>query len=68
MDSHQAQAPKVSKSPPAPPAPGPQYHSQVLGGSWLVISAVIGPRIWVTMIVTPRRTPLIVGLGVWGKA
>ena len=31
----------------------------VLGGSWVVISGVISPLIWVITIVTLLRTPLV---------
>ena len=33
--------------------------SNLLGGSWVVISGVISPLIWVIIIATPLITPLI---------
>ena len=34
-------------------------ESSIPGGSWVVISGVISPRIWAVTIVTLLRTPLI---------
>ena len=38
---------------------GARKGKQLLGGSWVVISGVIGPHIWVIVIVPYFLTPLI---------